>query len=164
MMVGALLMATLVGVAGARPSGEVSVSATKTVSIAVADCIAKDDGQDYSRTDLLVYCNASMCQLMCPVDVPYQGKYKITSLTMFAYDNYSGQYARFYLFKNTPSSAGSIPMAIYQGTADSTDDPQAVTGPLSNARVQPKHDIFIRLTINGTQPMVYGFRLKYRPL
>ena len=79
--------------------------------------------------------------------------------------NYSGtgQYARAYLDKNTPSEGGTNTMGVYN-TTDSSDNPQAVTGPLNNARVQPKHDVYILLHIFGTQPRVFGFELKYRPL
>ena len=162
-MLGALLMAALVGVAGARPGGEVSVSATKTVSITPHDCIPLDETENYSRTTDYVQCDTSECELMCPVNVPYQGKYKITSCTMFALDNYSGQGAVFNLRKNSPSEVGSTSL-VNIGTVDSTDIPQAVSGPLSKARVQPKHDVFIKLFISNTHPKVYGFRLKYRPL
>ena len=114
------------------------------------------------RYERWVQCDYGSCEFMCPVNVPYQGKYKITSFTMFAYDNGDG-YARFYLYKNTPSEATYTTMGNYD-TANSSDSPQAVSGPLNNARVQPKHDVYILLHIYGTLPKVYGFQLKYRPL
>ena len=160
MLVGALLMATLVGVVGgARPSEEVNVSATKKVAITANDCIPLDGAAYF---DDRVCCNTSLCHLMCPVNVPYHGKYKITSFTMFAYDDGTGN-ADLALRKNTPSETGSTSMGEYT-TVNSSDSPQAVSGPLNKARVQPKHDVYIWLAITGTQAMVYGFELNYRPL
>ena len=162
MLLGALLMATLVGVAGARPGAEVNVSATKTVSICFHDCIPRDEEQAYWRGPTSMTCDSTLCEFFCPVNVPYQGKYKITSFTMFAKDSGVGE-ANYWLYKHTPSEAGSTTLG-WENTVNSSDSPQAVTGPLSHARVQPKHDVWISLGIVGTQAWVSGFQLKYRPL
>ena len=58
MMVGALLMATLVGAAGARRGREANVSATKTVTMGAHDCIR---GMRMTRTCATSDgCNATM--------------------------------------------------------------------------------------------------------
>lgn len=75
LLLGVLLMAALVGVAGARPNARPEASpALQDHMISAHHCIGEDDTEDYEFFGNYLECDALMwCNFVCPINLSNQG-------------------------------------------------------------------------------------------
>jgi hypothetical protein len=166
-LVGLLLISTVVGVAGARPTARPEQQAWRVLAIHPDACVPTTDDEDYTRAGTEVHCDDALlgCTFVCAIDFPAAGEQAVGAVnvkrvTMYTYDNHLQTSASFTMTKLYPPSKGAAKMASAE-TADSPSDPQAVvdTSIANNPvyRVQaPSISFFMTITAK-----VYGFYIHY---
>jgi hypothetical protein len=167
MVLGMLLIATLTGVANARPGVRPQEQAWRVLTVPSTVCVPQDDDDDWVHGANLVLCSTGQCLFFCAVDFPAAGEQAVGAVnvkrvTMFAYDN-SGdeQAATFTLYKTYPPAKVAVGMAG-GNTLNSADDPQTVMDmTIAHNPVYRVQGPTVSLAITGTGINVYGFYIHY---
>jgi hypothetical protein len=166
MLLGMLLMATMAGLASARPNARPLGQAWRVLTIPTQACIPKNDDIDYNHTTDYVECDTGTCWWVCPADFPAAGEQAVGAvnvkrLTYYCYDNDASQYAWAWLRKTHPPSGAHQIMAGVQ-SAESADDPQTVMDTtIENNPIYRVQGPYIWLKMEGSLIRVYGIFIHY---
>jgi hypothetical protein len=162
-LLGTLLTVTLVGVAGARPNARPEASpALVDYMFSAHHCIPWDDTTNWSYGANGLVCDAATCLFACPIKPPHEGLIRVQRLAMYAGDKGAGGVC-LYLTQAYPKTAGWV-CRLTGCTTDNPADVQVCAFNPANFKVSVLQDIYVRVTISGTAPCLYGFKLKYEPL
>jgi hypothetical protein len=165
-VLGALLIATVVGVASARPDVRPQEQAWMVLAVPTSACDPETETTHFWHLGHVLRCTSGTCQFWCPVYFPAAGEQAVGAVnvkrvTMYAFDNYPAQPLWLSLEKGHPPSAGVLGLA-YAPAPDVATDPQAVVDyTITNNpiyRVQAPH---LGVYIGGPGPRVYGFFIHY---
>jgi hypothetical protein len=166
LLLGVLLIATLVGVASARPDARPQEQAWRVLTVPSTVCIPQEDDDDWFHYAQRVECTGT-CVFFCAVDFPAAGEQAVGAVnvkrvTMYAFDNTgAATWAHFQLAKSHPPSAGFAEMAGGY-SQESPADPQSVMdSTIANNPVYRVQGPTVGLTITGTGIKVYGFHIHY---
>ena len=169
---GVLLIALMVGVAGAggnnRTSGALGPTAYITVAGAAFNPI--DEGADWynygqwirndALTDARFYAG--------PIVFPHAGAVQITEIVLVALDNNPGATAEACatLWRNSYSTGAEAAMASVCSTGSATGVRKFSTATISPDRVNPRwHGCYVSLLLRaGTQLQAYAVRIAYKPV
>jgi hypothetical protein len=131
LLLGVLLMATVVGVAGAKPDARPQQQGWRVLTVSPADCVSRDDLHAWWHSTTYLECweSGATCAHLCAVNFPAAGEQAVGAvnvkrLTMFAYDNNGGSDIDANLYKLYPPTGGSVMMASVATTGTSAADPQ----------------------------------------
>jgi hypothetical protein len=166
LLVGLLLMATVVGVASARPDARPQQQAWRVLAIPSTFCGPQNRNTDFQHAGNSVKCVSGTCHLVCPVHFPAAGEQAVGAvnvkrLTMFVYDNWSGETATAQLSKSY-SPTGSFQGMATAGSVDKANNPQAaVDTSIDYNPVYRTQGPFIWLVVNGDNIRVNGFFVHY---
>jgi hypothetical protein len=171
LLLGAVLMATLVGVASARPSARPLQQPWRVLTVPVQNCDPQEETVDYRHQSDCLLCEAGACLFFCSLDFPAAGEQAVGAvnvkrLTLYAYDNDTGggDWVSASLYKSYgPSAGGNTVMATASTMgSDSTADPQTVmdTSIVDNPiyRVQGN---FLTMYIGDTTLKAYAVHIHY---
>jgi hypothetical protein len=171
-LLGGLLMATLVGVAGARPNaGPEGSPALMNHMISAHRCspaYAPTPNQ-YVFQFGYVECYGLTCGLVCPIKPPHEGLIRVQRLAMYAYDNDGGSGAEppevcIWLTHTFPKTGGYVVVLRNQCTTDNAADPQVITYNPANFKVSQLQDLHVHVKMHSNGQKLYGFKLRYEPL
>jgi hypothetical protein len=164
-LLGVLLMATLVGVAGARPNARPEASPQlQNYTISAHHCIPVSDTTDFALGYEHVQCNSTVCALSCPIKPPTEkGMIRAQRLAMWAYDNAAGDVC-IYLIHLYPKTSYYVFRLYNECSTDSANDPQVYAYNPANFKVSPTQDLHVSLEISGSGQKLYAFKLRYEPL
>jgi hypothetical protein len=170
---GVLLMATVVGVASARPNARPLEQAWRVLAVSPYACTPDGDVGLYdfrdSNTDgPRLHCETLPCRFYCAIDFPAAGEQavgavNIKRVTMFAYDDIGtgdGDVS-FALRKSYGPTVGGLTMA-WAPTTDSASTPQTVVDTsIENNPIYRTQAPFIRLNMEDDSFWVSGFFIHY---
>jgi hypothetical protein len=169
-LVGMLLLATVVGVVGARPGARPLEQGWMVLTVGSNGCSIADDGYDYDLNwDGRLMCSVSNCYFSCPLNFPAAGQQavgavSIKRLTMYAIDNDGGTTISGYLNKLYPPTAGGVEMA-HASTFGSPNSPfikAFMDTSIAGNPVYRTQFPAIWIVMNGSANMrVYGFHVHY---
>jgi len=165
MLLGAILMLVLVGVAGAVPTDRPHVLSTRRqIMISASDFYPNASGYAYTSTGHLLYTTSSNGCFMAPVDFPYPLWVTIDKFELFAYDNDSGAEITAELMLSSPASFTAQPIG-YVATggsyASSTPGTWQDTSISPNVK-NPANDVYVYACIgNPSNLILYGVRIFY---
>jgi hypothetical protein len=164
LLLGTLLMATLVGVAGARPNARPEASPQLlNYMFSGHHCIPRNNSQDWDFMAEYLECDTPTCHVICPTKPPHEGLIRLQRLAMYVYDNAAGDVC-IWLRHVYPKTGTRVDRLSLQCTTDNAADPQVYTYNPANFKVSVLQDLYVWVTISGTAQELYGFKLKYEPL
>jgi hypothetical protein len=164
-LLGTLLMATLAGVAGARPNARPEASpALVNYMFSAFNCIPEGTPTVGYGANFIA-CMSGTCAFVCPIKPPHEGLIRVQRLAMYAYDN-DGTPAGIYvtLFHEYPKTGGAMMRLGPVCTTDSTADPEVHAYNPANFKVSVLQDIHLIVSIPTSGQKLHGFKLKYEPL
>ena len=170
LLLGALLMATLVGVVWARPNARpLAAATTKRITIPAGWFHPTREGADWTNGGGEITSNKDEESqfFIAPVVFPSAGQtFTVEKMALYAYDQNGGlgNYdACVSLYKTNPGAGSDVKMAGACSTGSSTTDPRTFTettikyNPVTTAR-----GAYLWLTIeDDTNLDVYGVRIWY---
>jgi hypothetical protein len=164
-LLGALLMATLVGVASARPNARPEASpALVDYMFGPYNCISMW-AQPVAYAEDSMGCGSGTCGFVCPMKPPHEGLIRVQRLAMYAYDNDgTATGIAIVLFHQYPKTGTFATRLGPASTSDSPADPQVYAYNPANFKVSVLQDIYITVSIPSSGQKLYGFKLKYEPL
>jgi hypothetical protein len=164
LLLGALLIATLVGVAGARPNARPEAS-PQLVNwmISAHHCIPRDDTTDWDILPQYAECESAACTFYCPIKPPHEGVIRVQRLAMYVFDNTVGNIC-ISLAQVYPKSATYVYRLSSACTGDSAADPWVLSYNPANFKVSVLQDIHVSVALPSNGQRLYGFKLKYEPL
>jgi len=165
MLLGALLMLVLVGVAGAVPTDRPNALSTRRqIMISPADFYPTAEGYTYVNSGDSLYMFSGPGWFMAPVDFPYPLWVTIDKLELFAYDNNSAGRIEAYLYLGSPASFGHQEIGYvetgvsYASPAYGTWQDTTISPNVKN----PANDVYLRVYINAdTNLKLFGVRVFY---
>jgi hypothetical protein len=169
-LLGVLLLATLVGVASARPHARPVQQAWRVLSVAAGHCYPAVSGANFLNNGWEVHCGSPQCFLMCPVNFPAAGEQAVGAVTvkrftMYAFDNNSGATAdvQAWLIKSYPPTHARVYLAQFQTAGAQVTDPQVLMDTtIEYNPVYRTQAPYIAIIIGGsTDTFVYGFFVHY---
>jgi hypothetical protein len=164
LLLGALLMATLVGVAGARPNARPEASPQLVDHMFSAQhCIPLHSAAAWLFQQPYLRCPGASCGFVCPVKPPYEGLIRVQRLAVYVHDNGTGQVC-IWLDHVYPKTGAYVSRINNQCTTDNAADPQVISYNPANFKVSQLQDLYIAATFSATTQKLYGFKLKYEPL
>jgi hypothetical protein len=131
-LLGVLLVATVVGVANARPNARPLEQPWRVLTVGSHACIPADDVANWDHWDRYVECDSGWCWFVCPLNFPAAGEQAVGAinvkrLTMYVYDyDGTGQDTEVWLEKTYPVNASVLDMAHVGTLGSSTTDPQVL--------------------------------------
>jgi hypothetical protein len=171
MLLGVLLMATVVGVASARPSARPLQQPWRVLTVPVQGCIPQEESMDYRHQSDCLKCEAASCLFFCSVDFPAAGEQAVGAvnvkrLTLYAYDNDSagGHFVSTSLVKSYGPSAGGNTTLANASTAlvSSPIDPQtAMDTEIENNPIYRVQGPFLTLYIGSPGLRAYAVHIHY---
>jgi hypothetical protein len=157
-LLGALLMSTLVGVAAARPNARPEASpALVDYMFSAHRCFSTDPTYDPHYVAMHLECDSGICHFVCPIKPPHEGLIRVQRLALYAFDNLSGDVC--IDLRHVYPKTG-----INQCTANSATDPQVISYNPANFKVSVLQDLIAWVSIDSNGQKLYGFKLKYEPL
>ena len=168
-LLGVLLMAILVGVAGARPNERAqAASGTRQLIIGAADFYPKDNTSAFHNNGNYVtsLVNGSSVILMAPVQFPAPYYVTVEKVQLFAYDNNTTDQMSMTLYRTKPSVGTETAMA-YIDTGYTFTDPVNIPRTwtetsISPSVVNPANGTYLWVQISDdTQLDLYGVRIFY---
>jgi hypothetical protein len=169
MLLGVLLIATTVGVGGARPNARPLAQAWRVLTVPAGACVSRDEGHAWWHTPTYLECweTSATCAFLCAVNFPSAGEQAVGAvsvkrMTMYVYDNNGSSDPSADLYKVYPPTGGGVIMAGSGATGTSAADPRAVldTG-VTNNPVYRSQAPYIWLDIPNMNIKVYGFFIHY---
>ena len=169
LLLGLLLMATVVGLANARPNARPLGQARRVLAVPTGACIPRRSSESWMHFAHYVQCDSGMCEFICAVNFPAAGEQAVGAvnvkrLTMYAYDNNSGagEDAKAWLHKAYAPTGGLATMANVTTSGTSAADPEVLTDTtINNNPVYRTQGPVLWLDIGGTSIKVYGFFVHY---
>lgn len=173
LLLGVLLLATLAGVASARPSARPLQQPWRVLTVPVQNCIPQEETVDYRHQSNALLCETASCLFFCSLDFPAAGEQAVGAvnvkrLTLYAYDSDigAGWFVSASLVKSYgPSAGGNTTLATASTIGPpsaSTADPQTVmdTSIVDNPiyRVQGN---FLTMYIGDTTLKAYAVHIHY---
>jgi hypothetical protein len=130
-LLGVLLLASLVGVASARPDARPQQQAWRVLTVPAAACLPASTSQSSLNNGWEVHCEAAMCYFMCPVNFPAAGEQAVGAVhvkrfTMYAFDNDAGQGIQAWLIKSYPPTANRQWLAQFATADAQATNPQVL--------------------------------------
>jgi hypothetical protein len=164
MLLGAVLMSTLVGVAWARPNGRPMAAVTRRITIPAGHFIPTKDDWDYNNQGIYVRHESGDGSFTAPVVFPTGQAVVVESVTLYVYDNDADDDICLDLYRQDPTDASEGSMAYLCSSGNSTTDPRSFTD--SSIGYNPvKHGkgVYLWLTIGdyGINLKAYGVRIEY---
>jgi hypothetical protein len=166
LVLGALLMSTVVGVAGARPSARPQQQAWRVLTITSSHCVPEKEDTDFSHAGNGLWCLSGICNLLCPVHFPAAGEQAVGAVnvkrvTLFVHDNWDGQRAIAELSKLYPPT-GVFHLMAKAESADKANNPQAaIDTSIDNNPVYRTQGPTIWLVVDGANIRVCGIFVHY---
>jgi hypothetical protein len=168
LLLGVLLMATLVGVATARPDTRPQQQAWRLLTVPAADCGPSNslvanwtNWGDYMLCDVVF-----ACEFFCPVHFPAAGEQAVGAvnvkrLTLYFKDQVAGDVvAR--LRKSYPPAGVQAEMAVAQSFGINLSDPASVMDTsIANNPVYRNQGPYVYINMNNVQHKVYGVYIHY---
>ena len=169
LLLGAVLMLVLVGVAGAVPTQKPSaLSSQRQLVVSAADFYPYSDDIDYYNNGNWLHSNASFSTgyFLAPVDFPAPNWVTIDKFELFAYDNNDSGHILAYLYLSKPATGTQQVIASIDtgyAFADSTVPRTWQTTTISPNVKNPANDLYVWLGISDDTSLdVYGVRIWYR--
>jgi hypothetical protein len=164
LLLGALMIGTLAGVAGAGPNARPEASpALVNHMISAHHCIPLRDTVDWEFDNDQLHCDTASCWFYCPLKPPHEGLIRVQRLAMYAFDNGPGDLCT-QLVHMYPKAGISVKRLVAPCTTDNVADPQVGSYNPANFKVSVLQDIHAWVYFSGTTQKLYGFKLKYEPL
>jgi hypothetical protein len=164
LLLGALLMATLAGVAGARPNARPEASpALVDHMFSAQHCVPYYNLAAWIFQAPYVACPTAPCGFACPVKPPHEGLIRVQRLAMYVYDNGANDVC-ISLQHAYPKTGTYVSRLINQCTTDNAADPQVISYNPANFKVSQLQDLYVGVVFSGTTQKLYGFKVKYEPL
>jgi hypothetical protein len=161
LLLGAVLMATLMGVAGARPMGAIS----RRITVPAGHFIAHDNNDLYYNGGYQVYSkNDGITEIFtAPVVFPTGQSVVVESITLYLYDENASDEACVTLYRTDPTAGDQVSMAAVCSTGSSSTNPRSFTDiSISNNPLKHGKGVYLWLTIeDNTNLDVYGVRIQY---
>jgi hypothetical protein len=166
LLLGMLLMATLVGVASARPNARPLGQAWRVLTVNTQACTPDDEGNDFQHWWHALECDAGTCQFVCPVYFPAAGEQAVGAVnvkrfTLYALDNYFGKSVQAWLYKTYPPNKAYAQMASVDTATVATDPQTVIDTSIDNNPVYRTQGPYIWLNVGGTFLKAYGFFIHY---
>jgi hypothetical protein len=169
LLLGAVLMAILVGVVGAVPTEKPSALSTqRQLVIGAGDFYPTDNDAQYFDGGLYLNTTAdsTYTEFVAPVDFLAPFWVTVDKLELFALDNNNGGYISASLYLSKPSKGTEQMMASVDtgwDFADPTEPRTWSTTAISPNIKNPANDTYVYLQISDdTDLVVYGVRIWYR--
>jgi hypothetical protein len=160
-----LLIATLVGVAGARPNDRPMAAISRRITIPGAHFIPHDDDDLYYNGGYLIRSetDGSSEYFYAPVVFPTGQAVVVESVTFYALDNNASYDMCVELHRTDPTAGTGVIMAEVWSSGDSVTDPRSFTdSTVSNNPVKHGKGVFLWLEIeDDTHLNLYGVRIQY---
>lgn len=157
-------MATLVGVAAARPTARPEGSpALLNHVISAHHCIPIDGDYDWAIVEDHLECPAPPCNFVCAINPPHQGVIRAQRLAMYAYDHAGGRVCT-NLVQVYPRGGTWTSRLGVECTTNNAADPRVYAYNPANFLVQESTDLYVWVSVTGNLLKVYGFQLRYEPL
>jgi hypothetical protein len=164
LLVGALLMATLVGVAGARPNARPEASPQLVdYMFSAYHCVPDTSHEWWVYDNWSLHCDVPPCWHFCPVRPPHEGVIRVQRLAMYVYDNGKNDVC-IWLRQHYPKTATYVNRLSARCTTDNPADPQVYAYNPANFKVSQLQDLYVAVDFSGTTQRLYGFKVKYEPL
>ncbi len=168
-MLGVLLMAVLVGVAGARPNERAqAASGTRQLIIGAADFYPANNTYAFFNGGNFVtsLVNGSNTILVAPVQFPAPYWVTVEKVQLFAYDNNTTGRIMMWLERTKPSVGSKTQMAYIDtgyAFADSVNNPRTwTTTSISSSVVNPANGAYLDVVISDDSRLdLYGVRIFY---
>jgi hypothetical protein len=164
LLLGALLMATLVGVAGARPNDSGMGAISRRITIPAGHFIPKQDDWDYNNHGYWLYNETGSAAYTAPVVFPTGQAVVVESVTLYAYDNDADDDICLKLERTDHTQAAAATMAFTCTSGSSSTDPRHFTdSSINHNPVKHGQGIYLKLNIDdaGTSLKAYGLRIQY---
>jgi hypothetical protein len=165
LLLGALLMATVVGVAVAKPSARPLEQVWRVLTVPPAACTPVDYLDSWYLPGDSLKSMSGAGSYVCAVSFPAAGEQAVGAVsvkrvTMYAYDNGTGD-ASVTLRKTYPPTGGQRPMA-YANSTDSAADPQTVIDTtIQNNPVYRTHGPYLFVFLANPSIKAYGVFIHY---
>jgi hypothetical protein len=164
LLLGAVLMSTLVGVAGARPHGRPLGALSRRITIPAGHFIPTTDDWDYLNSGYYVRNVVGDATYTAPVVFPTGQAVVVESVTLYAYDHDSGDEICVRLYRTDPTSGSEVEMANVCSSGASTNDPRHFTeSSIDYNPVKHGKGVLVWLSIGdyGIDLKAYGVRIQY---
>jgi hypothetical protein len=166
LLVGVLLTSTVVGVVGARPNARPQQQAWRVLTVPAQFCIPGEILDQWVLWTDSLRCMSGACHFMCPLNFPAAGEQAVGAvnvkrITLYVYDNWSGEVAAAQLFKLYPPMGVFAVMAEAE-SADLAVNPQAAMDTsIDSNPVYRTQGPAILLNVAGDNLRVYGIFVHY---
>jgi hypothetical protein len=164
-LLGGLLMATLVGVAGARPNDRPMAALSRRITIPAGHFIPHDDDDLYENSGYKIESgtDASSEYFVAPVVFPTGQAVVVESITLYAYDGHGSYDMCLTLYRTDPTAGTQADMANVCSSDMSTTDPRSFTdSSIDNNPVKHGKGVYLWLDIEDDTVMrFYGARIEY---
>jgi hypothetical protein len=166
LLLGAVLMATLVGVVGARPSDRAQAGTiSRRVTIPAGAFTPSDGDYDYWNGGDEMWSLDSVLQpyFNAHVELPTGQAVVVESVTLYAYDENGTYDVCAWLTKTDPTAGAQEGMAYVCSTGSSSNDPRNFTdGSINNNPVKHGRGLILELQIEDDSNLTfYGVRIQY---
>jgi hypothetical protein len=168
LLLGMVLVATLVGVATARPSARPQQQAWRVLTVPAHTCNPMTEDTDYNYYDWGLGCNGFSCPFVCPMDFPAAGEQAVGAInvkrvTAYVLDNDgTASDIDFYFRKIYPMGGDAVQVMAEASSTDSPSDPQEVmdTTVVSNP-VYRSQAPYVWVVMNTSGHRLYGVYVHY---
>ena len=160
---GGLLMAILVGVAGARPNARPLAANWVNHTVSAYHCIPVSHNWNWWYNGFYLSCLSGTCNFYCPIRPPHEGSVRIQRLTMYAFDNGGGD-VRIYLREHQTTTGSAVTRLSLSITSDSATHPETYSYDHPNFTVSRKEDLIVYVEMDSGGQKLYGFKIRYVPL
>ncbi len=164
LLLGALLMAILVGVVWARPNARPLAVNWVNHTVSAYHCIPMRQNVDWAYGSEDLHCSSGgSCSFVCPIRPPHEGSVRIQRLVMYAYDNASGNVC-IVLREHQTTTGNAVLRLDVACTSDSANNPETYTYDHDNFTVSRKEDLVVYVSMADAGQKLYGFKIRYVPL
>jgi hypothetical protein len=164
-LLGAVLMSTLVGVAGARPNDRPMAAISRRITIPAGHFIPHGDDDLDLNAGLNIRSESAVAAtyFVAPVVFPTGQSVVVESMTIYLYDSNSSDDICLTLYKTDPTAGGEVSMAYACSTGSSGTDPRSFTdSSINNNPVKHGKGVYLYLQIeDDTDLRFYGARIQY---
>jgi hypothetical protein len=165
MLLGAVLMATLVSVAGARPADRPMAAISRRITIPAGHFIPADHNVTWYNGGFTLQSDSdkSLEWFSAPVVFPTGQSVVVESVTLYAYDNNSLYDLCLWLYRTDPTAGNEVEMAEACSTGWMITNPRHFTdSSIANNPVKHGKGVYLYLNIeDDTDLKVYGVRIQY---
>jgi hypothetical protein len=165
LLFGGLLMAILVGVAGARPNDRPMGALTRRITIPAGHFIPAHSNDTWNNEVHRLYSmtDGATDKFVAPVVFPTGQAVVVESITFWAYDNNAADNLCVYLYRTDPTAANKVEMASACTSGFSTTLPLSFTdSTIDNNPVKHGKGVCLQLeTEDNSNLMLYGVRISY---